>query len=225
MAQSFVRSSRSAFSSPEPKNVPPRQITQSSSAPSESPIRKLHFPKEQMKEPHVNRQLSDVALRCKQVNDGVEQLKKDREYLKQSIEASKYDDKNLKEHLVFVRNVLEKALETVASETDKRSRSLWKELGQHMHHSVTVYEQNLMSCPERKELLEAKKCLFNLEQLLQGKHEDEAKLTCCVCFEKQVCCAYNCGHVFCDVCTKKMHECPMCNQQVKPEEIRFLYFT
>jgi len=231
----FQRSSRSAFNSPEKRTI--SQPTLSSSAPPESPIR-IPPPKgagqQGQGEKNQNRldrnashqkSMHELCARCKSVSESVKQLKEDRTDLLKLIESSQYNDKNLKDHLLFIQNLVDSLHDKLSKESEQRSHHIWKDLHAYARKCIQQYEQHLLSLPERQELQDVRKCLMTLDILLQGKNEEDSKITCSVCFEKHVQCSFKCGHLLCADCTQKVATCPICRAEVLPEDIRPIHFN
>jgi len=177
--------------------------------------------------------ISDRAIR---IQSEIGQLKKEREELQSQIQGSKYTEEHLKGNLKQIQHLLHQALNEVIQISETQGSDIWKDLQQKVSESLNQYKEHLHTCAGRKEYVESKKCLSQLEKLLfkiksmspQKGHAlelSDTKLICCVCLDKEVQCSMSCGHLMCNVCTQSVDKCPVCRREILPQDVRPIYFS
>lgn len=220
------RNTQSAATSPERLRHPP--LVHSSSAPElKSPpkgfppvARRLEFTPPVPTSNGPGQGVYDITARVEKTVGALVQLKKDRLLLRKRVTDSLYSDGHLVDNVKKIKEILEAALEAVVHEAEKSSRPIWTDLAQHLKRSLKAYEAHLSSCPDRVELVEIKRCLDQMEKLLQ----DEDKTSCCICMDNPVNCSAACGHMLCTTCAQSVESCPICRRKILPHDIRLLFF-
>lgn len=268
------RSSRSAFSSPERPMAPTNMAIQSHSAPSPpsflipplppNPSRGDSGPGRPGRNNEVKRRLDrdftregetlvqNVSNRARLIQKEIEQLQKDQKQLEGQIQESKYSDEHLAGNLKQIQELWNQVIEKVVQTSEAQGIAIWSQLNQEIAKSLELYKQHLKTCHGRKELLETKQCLAQLQKLLTkiasqasvpkapstpstpsasfnqnrhvGQEQTVDKLICCICLDREVRCSVSCGHLMCAICSQSVDKCPVCRKNVLPADIRPIYF-